>query len=260
MLNNLTKILANSNSSIIKNHAVVYNFKNSQNKFQQNKNNIAALLKYFFASFSCLIGKPFWTITPNKITLHLCYYRPSIYKNKFNRKGGSFRFRSRLGSRRRILKNNLNRFMIPTDKLRSLVLILSELLQTEVELDLVLLRYPYHDSHILAQLLGLNTKRYNFNNLVKKLFKKAKIFQKLSDYERANVLNQSVPAKLTGIKIKIAGRLTTQRVVPKATVKSAYKGSFVKSKDNFVESSSYTAKNKLGAYTVKVWLSHKIVQ
>lgn len=42
-----------------------------------------------------------------------------------------------------------------------------------------------------------------------------------------------------------------------AAVKSAYKG-FVKSKDNFVESSSYTAKIKLGAYNVKVWLSHKI--
>ena len=255
MLNNLIKILANSKSSIVNNQAVVYNFKNNnQNKFQQNKNNVFSLLKYFFAAFSCLISKPFWSITPKKITIHLCYYRPEIKNKNLNRNGRRFRY----GIRYRNLKKNKS-FIIPKSKLRSLVLVLSEILQTEVELDLVLLRYPYHDSNILAQLLGLNTKRYNFNKLVKKLFNKAKIFSKLSDYERANVLSQSVPAKLTGIKIKIAGRLTTQRIVPKATVKTAYKGSFEKSKENFVDSSTYTAKNKIGAYTVKVWISQKIV-
>ena len=73
MLNNLIKILANSKSSIVNNQAVVYNFKNNnQNKFQQNKNNVFSLLNYFFAAFSCLISKPFWSITPKKITIHLC--------------------------------------------------------------------------------------------------------------------------------------------------------------------------------------------
>lgn len=261
MLNNLTKLLANSNSSIVNTQTVVYNFKNNRdNKFQ--KNNVFSILKYFFAAYSCLISKPFWTITNNKIILHLCYYQPKSSNRINNRKGGAGvagarRSKIRYGFRSRNFK--IKSPVIPKAKLNSLVVLLSEILQTEVELDLVLLRYPYHDSHILAQLLGLNSKRYNFNNLVKKLFKKATIFNKITEGERATVLNQSVPAQLTGIKLKIAGRLATQRIVPKATVKTAYKGSFERSKENFVESSTYTAKNKIGAYTVRVLLSHKIV-
>lgn len=261
MLNNLTKLLANSNSSIVNTQTVVYNFKNNRdNKFQ--KNNVFSILKYFFAAYSCLISKPFWTITNNKIILHLCYYQPKPNNRINNRKAGAGaagqrRSKIRYGFRSRNFK--IKSPVIPKSKLSSLVILLSEILQTEVELDLVLLRYPYHDSHILAQFLGLNSKRYNFNNLVKKLFKKATIFNKITEGERATVLNQSVPAQLTGIKLKIAGRLATQRIVPKATVKTAYKGSFERSKENFVESSTYTAKNKIGAYTVRVWLSHKIV-
>ena len=254
MLNNLTKLLANSNSSIVNNQSVGYNFLKNHQIYQKNKLSIFILLKYFFSAFSCLISKPFWTISPNKIIIHLCIYKPK-FKNINNK--SKFRFRNRL----RFRKNK--NILIPTNKLRSLILILSEILKTEVELDLVELRYPYHDSHILAQFLGLNTKKYNFNKLVKKLFMKAKIFKKfrINESDRENVLvnDHSVPAKLTGIKIKIAGRLTTQRVIPKATVKSAYKGCLEKSKESFVDSSSYTAKNKLGAYTVTVWLSHKIV-
>lgn len=258
MLNNLTKLLANSNSSIVNTQTVVYNFKNNRDtKFQ--KNNVFSILNYFFAAYSCLISKPFWTITNNKIIIHLCYYQPTPNNRVNNRKGGAGarRFKFRYGFRSRNFQ--IQSPLIPRSKLRSLVIVLSEILQTEVELDLVLLRYPYHDSHILAQLLGLNSRRYNFNNLVKKLFKKATIFNKITEGERATVLSQSVPAQLTGIKLRIAGRLTTQRIVPKATVKTAYKGSFERSKENFVESSTYTAKNKIGAYSVRVWLSHKIV-
>jgi hypothetical protein len=253
MLNNLTKLLAKSNSSIVNTQTVVYNFKNNNNKFQRN--NIFTILNFFFAAYSCLISRPVWTITPNKIILHLCYYQPKLDSKKKNRKGRRFRYRLR----RRNLK------LIPSSNLRSLVLLLSEILQTEVELDLVLLKYPYHDSYILAQLLGLNSKRYNFNRLVKKLFNKATIFKKVSSEEVAGVTDtpllrvNSVPSKLTGIKVKIAGRLTTQRIVPKATVKTAYKGSFVRSKNNYVVSSTYTAKNKIGAYTVRVYLSNKII-
>ena len=99
MINNIIKELARSNTSIIKNQAVVYNFKNNaQNKYQQNKNNIFLLLKYFFASFSCLISKPFWTISPNRITLHLFFYSPLSNNNLFNKK----RFNKKLKNRFRL--------------------------------------------------------------------------------------------------------------------------------------------------------------
>src|SRR5439155_24241238 len=120
----------------------------------------------------------------------------------------------------------------------------------EVELELIPLRYPYHDSNILAQLIGLNSKKYNFNRMLQKLFKKANIITKTNSVvtgggnspasspyiyrgciagrgveNLSQIVNNNSPvSQLTGIKIRIAGRLTTQRIVPKSTVKTAYKG------------------------------------
>lgn len=260
MLNNLTKLLSQSKSSIALNKSVEYNFIQKHKFYQNYKLSVYLLLKYFFAAYYCLISKPFWTITPKKIIIHLCIYKPYIkIKKNNNRRRRRFSF---YNYNRLTTKKFKNKFIkaIPRKKLRALISILSEILKTDVELDIVELRYPYHDSHILAQLVGFNTKKYNFFRLVKKLFQKTRIFKRYNETDRRNiVLQKSVPAKLTGIKIKIAGRLTTQRVVPKKTVKSAYKGGLVKSKQSFVDSSSYTAKNKLGAYTVTVWLSHNII-
>ena len=57
---------------------------------------------------------------------------------------------------------------------------------------------------------------------------------------------------LTGFKIKISGRLAKQRVVPKKTVKTTYKGAISPNKYNLVDEASYTGKNKKGAYTIRV--------
>ena len=184
MLNNLTKILASSNSgvsvpsgiaTIVNSKTValarVYNFKNkvgsASNKYQQN--NIFSILKYFFAAYSCLISKPFWTITNNKIIIHLCYYQPQPYSRSAAARRSNSRYSTRFGRNLKFqspgslrpsplrggiasLGNpGIGANLIPRSKLRSLVIVLSEILQREVELDLVLLRYPYHDRHILAQ-------------------------------------------------------------------------------------------------------------
>ena len=88
MLNNLTKLLSNSSSSIALNKSTEYNFINKHKFYQNYKLSIYILLKYFFTAYFCLISKPFWTITPNKIILHLCIYKPylQIKNNKKNRK------------------------------------------------------------------------------------------------------------------------------------------------------------------------------
>lgn len=59
--------------------------------------------------------------------------------------------------------------------------------------------------------------------------------------------------------MELAGRLTTQRSIPRKTVLNAHKGSFridqsgtnVKNEDS-LNLSHYTSKNKVGAYTMKV--------
>jgi hypothetical protein len=62
--------------------------------------------------------------------------------------------------------------------------------------------------------------------------------------------------KLTGFKIKISGRLARQRVVPKKTVKTTYKGAISNNKYNLVDQATFTGKNKKGAYSIRVWTSH----
>ncbi len=65
-------------------------------------------------------------------------------------------------------------------------------------------------------------------------------------------IHKSIPTILTGLKIKISGRLITQRVIPKKTISKLEKGGFKKTKINIVDYATYTNKNKRGSYTVKV--------
>lgn len=59
-------------------------------------------------------------------------------------------------------------------------------------------------------------------------------------------------AHITGVKIKLSGRLTTQRSSPRQTVQAGRLGSSAKGHYGTVDYSQHTAKNKLGAFTMKV--------
>jgi hypothetical protein len=76
----------------------------------------------------------------------------------------------------------------------------------------------------------------------KRIFKKAKTAPK----------NTLLPNSLMGVKMELAGRLTTQRSIPRKTVLNAHKGSFNVSNEESLNLSHYTSKNKVGAFTMKV--------
>jgi len=57
---------------------------------------------------------------------------------------------------------------------------------------------------------------------------------------------------ITGIKIKLSGRLTTQRSSPRQTVQAGRLGSSAKGAYSTLDYSQHTSKNKLGAFTMKV--------
>jgi len=142
------------------------------------------------------------------------------------------------------------------------------LLKTNVQLELVPLKYPYHDSNILAQYLVLNSNKNSYGKLKKRLFRKAVIFKEdqkpsMSDTNLNSEMSKEeigiktlgereIVSRLTGIKIRIGGRLAKQRVVPKRTVKTTYKGRVSNSKTNIVDSSIITSKNKKGAFSIRV--------
>jgi len=61
---------------------------------------------------------------------------------------------------------------------------------------------------------------------------------------------------LSGMNIKLAGRLMTQSIRPRFTVQSKQEGSLARVKVHFTERSRFTGKNKRGAYSFTVAISH----
>jgi ribosomal protein S3 len=105
---------------------------------------------------------------------------------------------------------------------------------TQLELRFIRLSKPYLDSYIFAQYLALNTSKYNFTR----------------------IFHQSKISKLAGIKLELAGRLVTQRNISRKTVINQHIGSFKKCKSSYLDFSQYASKNKMGVFTMKVWLNH----
>jgi hypothetical protein len=306
MLNQVTKLLFSSNPSTFDAQTTVYNFNKGKNiSVTGNKENASILLKYYFASISCLISKPLFTISPSKVIIHLCYYNPKDVSFAQPHASKATAILSTEGS-----ASAAQTSLVPNFK--TIGYMLNQIFNKPVELELIPLRYPYHDSTILAQVIALNSKKYNFNRMMQKLFQKATIITQTysssspsawlpalsEEQSAAESLNNascasskarggaapasveksdasssvasSTPSKLispisqlTGIKVTIAGRLITQRIVPKSTVKTAYKGQLSsalggKMSHKFIDSATYTSKNKIGAYTVRVQLGHKV--
>lgn len=268
MLNQLTKLLFSSLSTQ-DTQTTVYNFNKGTNISVTGNTkkayNASILLKYYFASISCFISKPLLTISPGKVVIHLCYYNPLDSGpegcNSITTKA---------------ILPNASLILADSDTVPSFQTIshmLNQIFNKPVELELIPLRYPYHDSTILAQVLAVNSNKYNFNRMMQKLFQKATIITKTySSLSPANNISSSETklispiSQLTGIKVTIAGRLITQRIVPKSTVKTAYKGQLSSTlggtasrlSHKFIDSATFTSKNKIGAYTVRVQLGHKV--
>src|SRR4051812_7498013 len=77
-------------------------------------------------------------------------------------------------------------------------------------------------------------------------------FNKFSIERRTIFIHKTIPTILTGLKVKVSGRLAKDRIIPKRTTISKEIGSFKIQKSNLVDYAIYTNKNKRGSYTVKV--------
>jgi hypothetical protein len=229
-INKYIKSISKYNSETVKYQNIVYQF-NKNNQSIQNSSvginkNVFTLLESTFLSMSSLISKPFIVITPNKVVIKLFYYL-----NKFN-------------SNNKLLNNN--------DKLQSLCLNLSKIYQKPVELELDRLHYPYYDSNILSNMIGLISNIVKLRFIIKKLFKIAKIKKTNKFINKYSI----IPSYLSGFKIRVAGRLLTQRVVPRLTVKTIQRGNLAKGKAQFVDSARFSNKNKRGSFSITVTMGH----
>ena len=141
------------------------------------------------------------------------------------------------------------------EDLAKISLILGKLYQKEVKIVATKVHYPYLNSTILAQYLAQNSRSNNFLQ-----FQEA-----ILSYPSLHV--SSLPSSIAGMKIQLSGRITTEAVIPRITVKSSLLGAFTSkttgnSKNPFalrdhIDYGKYTTKNELGAFTIKVWIAQR---
>ncbi len=264
-----------------------------------NSAEISKLLYIFFKSMYCLISKPVFKYTNDKVIIQLFYYlnipRKKIFRlfsifyinsikkkwlislvcsankqknnnssNLVTRRFLSNKIYIRLRVRKAIsrLKNKINLNLL--FKLRKLSLnkvfqnkfkliceILSNSFNRPVELQLTRLHHPYHDSNILVNILALNlkNKRKKASILLQKIFSKNPV-KNLNDPNLISANN--IPAFLSGLNIKISGRLMGESIIPRKTTKIFGKGASATGKINYLDAARITQKNRKGAYTIKI--------
>ena len=201
-----------------------------------NNRQSSKLIENYFSQVQALASKPIFSMQENKMVINVFYF---------------------IAAKEQALHNST---------VNSLGEVLSKLYKRPVELRLVRLHYPYLNSFILAQYIAMNTRKYNFKAIMNSLFSAVR------ESVMATGSSASLPSQIVGLKVKISGRLATQRSVPRQTTQTAQIGTFsssvVENKANMasdsqepvqgvVEHAAFTSKNKKGAFTVKVWISQK---
>ena len=263
---------------------LVYSFNNSKKKIIGN---ITSILKNSFYSMYSLISRPVLDITPNKITIHLFFFVSSGAGGSRRKTGKSSQYPTYPSGEKWGPPGENNGESSPREfsplrgdflnsparsgdsgeenhkQLQILCTNLSRYLKKPVELELVRLYYPYNDSQILANTIGLLSKniRNRFRSLVDNTFNFSQIKNPTKMITGSGSGEKKprisiLPSFLTGIKIRLGGRLLSQKVVPRFTVQTFQEGSLARTKANFVTSSRFTAKNKRGTFSITVSIGH----
>lgn len=212
--------------------------------------NLYIFLEYSFLSLFYLISKPFLEITPDKIVLSLFCFRlkkniVSYDNNKLSNENKEFVYN----------KDSAYRSIDKIDriKLRIISLILRRLFKKSVELEIIRLHYPFYETNIFVNLLSKTINKIKIRRILSKFFDKANIFD---PNKLIGKKIHKIPSFISGVKIRIAGRLLTQRIVPRQTVKTISKGSLARGKVIYLEKGNITNKNKRGAFNVTVTIGH----
>nr|YP_009711337.1 hypothetical protein [Russula griseocarnosa]QGI24995.1 hypothetical protein [Russula griseocarnosa] len=217
----------------ISNH--IYTFTNkSYKQINKNLHNLYIICKSAFLNMSSIISKPIISINSNLIKITLFYYWKPL--------------------RKRYLKSNLHsKFLIlHYNKLENLVKLLSKLFNKSVELELIRIYSPQNESNILANLIGILSNFIKFRKIHMKLFKvsKTKIFKRFN--------NNKIPSFLSGIYLKLAGRVLTQKIQRRVKSKIIQKGSLTRVNTDLINTNTFVNKNKRGVFSITIKTGHII--
>lgn len=212
-----------------------YAFSGTLNNITDKKSTTISANSLSTSSF--IISKPNFSHTNSKVTIQFFYYTVS-----------NIAFSGKTVSNNEITSGMQNAFRKDFSELSTT---LAQLYQKEVNIIATRLYYPYLNSDILSKYLAYNASSNTF-----------------MDFQEAILTNPSLhkinlPSHISGIKVQVSGRLVTETVIPRITVKSCLIGSFQRNIINStlnrvsIDYSKFTTKNELGAFTVKVWICQR---
>jgi hypothetical protein len=249
------------------------------------------LISAFFKSIYCIISKPKFINTPDKIIIEILYFitipdykifkwynflyvgnTPSYLSAGGNAWGGNNKIGVNLKRRNKSIKlilrknnfikktlfnlNNTNITKLYFNKFIILFKLLSSYFKKPIEFNLIRLHKSNYDSNILAQLFFLILKKKNIRSAIHNLYTKNKFSPNQMENGKAGY---SIPAYMSGLYIHIGGRLMREPIIPRKTTKKFEKGAIATGKVNFVDTARITKKNKKGAYTIKIALAQNFM-
>ena len=234
------RLISPFNSKLAKITNDIYTFTNkSYKQINQNLNNLYTICKSAFLNMSSIISKPIISINPNLLKITLFYYWKPL-KNKY--------YNSNLHSKFLILYYN---------KLEKLVNLLSKLFKKSVELELIRIYSPQNESNILANLIGILSNFIKFRYIHMKLFKVSKI-KNINKGFNNRFSNNKIPSFLSGIYLKLAGKVLTQRIPKRVKSKVIQLGSLARTKARIININRFVNKNKRGIFSLTIQTGHII--
>ncbi len=217
---------------LAQNQSILYEFNSKTLNSKILNKNVYKILEYSFFEMSSVISTPYFHVTPKNVIINLFYF--VINKELSN-------------------KNFLN---LNLNKLQGLSTKLSKFFKKPIKLDLTQIYSVSNNSQILVHILGkLGLMRKNsFTRIIGRFLKHQS--NKLYFRKNQNKLSK-FSTLLTGVNIKLGGRLMRGKIVPRRSVKKIQYGSLARSKSNYVTTARLTQKNKRGSFSFTVSIGHK---
>jgi hypothetical protein len=189
-------------------------------------------------------------------------YKKNIFNFKFNyyKKRALIKFYF-FKIRKKVKLIYLSKFSLVDkypNKFKILCDIFSKFLNKNIELDLIRLHYPYYDNNILVNLLAYMVNKLKIRLMTRNIFRKAVIRKLNKKFNPITITGKEkkkftiIPTFLTGLKIKVAGRLMNYKTVPRRTVRNVQKGISSVGRVNYTDLARYTSKNKKGAFSITI--------
>ena len=215
---------------LAQNQNTMFEFTPKTLNFKILSKNVYKILESSLFEMSSIISRPHFYVSPNNVIINFFYY--AVNKNNKIKND-------------KTVDLNINNLQGLTSKL-------SRYFKKPITLELTKLYSVSNNSQILAHVLGklgLSRKR-SFARIIGRFLSRQseKIFFRKS-------INKFSGA-ITGVYIKLGGRLLRGKIVPRRTVKKIQYGSLARSKSNYITNARIIQKNKRGSFSFTVAIGH----